>query len=761
MAEEDSAVEEQRSKMERVLREFGVLIDMIGRKAKDISSQTGGLGNLDTMLGRITTGLVGTAGVAAGIYTVVRSLDRLAVSSLTMESFARNTGVASGSVKEMQQAMRRMGMEVNESNAIIGSIGEKLNNMAIFQNGSELWQTLSKFPGAGGEVANSLMAMATQGLAAGDQMKTIQRVMDLINAQTAPESKRALADAFGIPLSVAEKFNAAMARNIRQLSLSREEAQRYHDQWVDIEVGFDNIWKKIGSHGINAVTELTKTLQAEGITTKSVVDWINADTDATMAKIKATVDELKVIRESLDKMKNADNNDPAKAAAGKEGARTLFGSQPFGPLGNFLNLTPYELFSGRRFEYPQADDPMGTDYQRRQFRSKEYWERMYPPRSGTSGATDFSGRRRTVADSWLLAAIPGSGLASMMKEDSQPGPDQHAMRSTLRRVFGIQDPGEPAPWSKGATDFSSRGRADDMVDAQEETSKTLIDIRDILQRMETGEGGGDSTPTFGRGIRGGNTQGSLGGFRKYRGGGSGGLSSADDGVGAGLAGSDFVKARRERFAKEIENNPALRTELAAMMATEGNPTESLESLMNRQDYSGRTLKAGLTPAFYGPMRTGKYQSALAGLQNNPQAMARYNAIIDRVLAGSNIIGGRTDQGMPSDPNGMWGYGTPVWMKRGGNVFTDWGGGPGGHAGAARYRQMIERGVAGEIARKKMDEEQNAKWSGGINAKVEFLNVPPGVRTSAERVGDAFHELQISRTRQGGVYGQQGSTWGYE
>ncbi len=43
--------------------------------------------------------------------------------------------------------------------------------------------------------------------------------------------------------------------------------------------------------------------------------------------------------------------------------------------------------------------------------------------------------------------------------------------------------------------------------------------------------------------------------------------------------------------------------------------------------------------------------------------------------------------------------------------------------------------------------------GSINAAIEFLNVPPGVKTSADVDGKIFKDLQISKTKQSGVYRQ--------
>jgi len=187
---------------------------------------------------------------------------------------------------------------------------------------------------------------------------------------------------------------------------------------------------------------------------------------------------------------------------------------------------------------------------------------------------------------------------------------------------------------------------------------------------------------------------------------SSGSGAANDNVGAGLGGSEYLKARRKRFMDEINSSPDLRKKIAAMAITEGtrDPTPVIESLFNRADKEGKSIRQMLTPAFYGPMRTGAFDAAVARLDQDPKLYSRMNKATDAVGDGSHIIGGYTDQGLPTDPNGMH----QPQMRRGGNVFTDWGGGRGGHAGAAAYRRMIEQGLA-------RDSLPDASIPGGGNA----------------------------------------------
>ncbi len=157
------------------------------------------------------------------------------------------------------------------------------------------------------------------------------------------------------------------------------------------------------------------------------------------------------------------------------------------------------------------------------------------------------------------------------------------------------------------------------------------------------------------------------------------------------AGSAYLQNQRQRFADEMRHNPSVRAELAAMatLEHESDPMAPIESLMNRMAYTGGTLHQGLHSGFYGPINRGQLPGRMAELARNPRRMAQMNAAIDAVLRGSNLLLGATDQGSPGDPNAAWPGGRTV---RYGEIYNDWGGGPGGHASAARWREEQQRHV---------------------------------------------------------------------
>ncbi|KJC47319.1 hypothetical protein UB31_18875 [Bradyrhizobium sp. LTSP849] len=255
------------------------------------------------------------------------------------------------------------------------------------------------------------------------------------------------------------------------------------------------------------------------------------------------------------------------------------------------------------------------------------------------------------------------------------------------------------------------------------------------------------------------------------GGGGGGLP---DTTGAGLAGSEFLKARRDRFAKEMQD-PNVRARVKAMMQTEGTPLQSLEAALNRADYTGKSLAATLSPSFYGPMRKGDFPGIVAQMRNG--GGKKYDAMIDQVLAGSNTVKGYTDQGMPTDPNGSRRSALTardhisVREKGGLNEFTDWEGGPGGRAGARRYREALQAGIertaerhgarlrdmvhrggrrppsdAELLKRGRRGSDASDALKGSLGVKIDLNGFPKGTRTAISQEGGLLKEVALYRGR---------------
>ncbi|RZN07595.1 phage tail tape measure protein [Bradyrhizobium genosp. SA-3] len=322
--------------------------------------------------------------------------------------------------------------------------------------------------------------------------------------------------------------------------------------------------------------------------------------------------------------------------------------------------------------------------------TSEWRERQKAHRNGLyhkssyTGSTDFSGMRRTsdlsddlnrftgkVERAAFLNSGPG-GLqyASIGGASGGPGSGGLGGRSYINGVPALMKstPGAALPdfgvGRSGSIMRTSRGRIDAIT-------------------------GADKVPSMG--------------------------GSIDTTTGQGLSGNRYLAARRAKFDEEIKNDPTLRMHLAAIQVTEGaSGGGTMESLMNRADMEGKTLRQmigmdangvrhlgtkgylkGKPDSFYGPIRRGEIYGAIRRLQNNPKEFAKYDALTNRALAGSHVIGGYTDQGLPTDPNGSRRTGIPGFKisPKDGNEFTDWVG-PGGRSKSMNYRHLIEQGIAG-------------------------------------------------------------------
>ncbi|MEY9575906.1 TP901 family phage tail tape measure protein [Bradyrhizobium diazoefficiens] len=382
-----------------------------------------------------------------------------------------------------------------------------------------------------------------------------------------------------------------------------------------------------------------------------------------------------------------------------------------------------------------------------------------------------------------------TGIQDALREEKAKnkalGLDKETRRK-LKRLQNYKTPAEADPLFTptsytGPTDFSGRARVRSQVD---ELSDQLKRFGGTVERAAFIGSTGSAFSGYGTGYRGGGGSGGSaissvpssltpggggayslfsstpggalpnfgvgsGGIIRRSGGGGGGVGGtdipaggpADMSTGEGLAGNSFLAARRARFGEEFKNDPNLRLHLAAMQMTEGaSRGGTIESLMNRTDMQGSSLRRmlGYTAdgrinprSFYGPIRRGELGPAIEKLKRNPKLFQYYDGFTQRALEGSHVVGGHTDQGLPTDPNGSARTGIPGLRLRDpktgkldGNEFTDWVG-PGsgwgkGRAGAINYRRFIEQGISavpsGADAVKNVPAPQpSAPMSGGFGA----------------------------------------------
>lgn len=154
--------------------------------------------------------------------------------------------------------------------------------------------------------------------------------------------------------------------------------------------------------------------------------------------------------------------------------------------------------------------------------------------------------------------------------------------------------------------------------------------------------------------------------------------------------SNFLRQQRATSARELQD-PRLRLQVAGMMHLENDsdPIGPVESLLNRKAMTGRSLTSLLHGGFYGPINNGRLPAAMRALQGNPRLYQYYNRYIDAALSGSNVLGGATDQGLPTDPNGWNPSGR---VQRGSEVYNDWS----EYRDSANWRRQQQAQVQAEL-----------------------------------------------------------------
>jgi hypothetical protein len=157
--------------------------------------------------------------------------------------------------------------------------------------------------------------------------------------------------------------------------------------------------------------------------------------------------------------------------------------------------------------------------------------------------------------------------------------------------------------------------------------------------------------------------------------------------------SNVLKSERSRYGDELKDDRTKWETLAVLALEQGqDPAAVAESLLNRSNYARTSLHTMIHSGFYGPVNRGQLAREIRMLQRNPEYAAKLNAGLETALRGSNLLGGATDQGIGTDPNVGWRGGRVI---RFGETYNDWGGGPGGHDGAAMWRRQQQQRVRQE------------------------------------------------------------------
>jgi hypothetical protein len=323
-------------------------------------------------------------------------------------------------------------------------------------------------------------------------------------------------------------------------------------------------------------------------------------------------------------------------------------------------------------------------------------------------------------------------------EAPQTGPKEAADR--LRDAF--------AKVAGGGATFQERFSVLDELKLQQEDTKLLTDIRDSLMRMEEqqmgtlrpGVGGGVGGPgVYGQGARGGALPAGIGGFRPgVRGRTAGGFIGTEEENQPGGGGV----IDRARFAKELENNPALKAKIMGIMAGEqGEHPEGtaaiFETMMNRAAMTHTTLA-------YQARTTGE-GGYYAGYKPNALDDPKWRAVLEQsyknALGGSNYSNYATDNASGPFADREAADGSFIVQRKihGETLFS-----PGNRdSGGGRNRRNYD------AWRKRVDDDQkdNVFNKGTASVTVDFGSSTSAKARDANPSAPVFKDLKVGREPQ--------------
>jgi hypothetical protein len=650
------------------------------------------LTSMQAIFAGLTRGLTGTAGLAYGLYKVTEALDNMAIASLQMRNLSVDTGLATRSLNEMTQAYQRMGKSREEGLNIASTFANQINDLRIHKYESGVAQGFLKRPG-GNVLVDKWIAMINAG-ATNEQI--IEDVQKTFPNQTKPGSKEAFARDWNQPISAFQNYEQYKAQNKPMLEVDPAAAERASKRQNDLRVFFGNL----GTGAVNL------------------------------------------------------NNRSEDFIEGVGGSKSFVGPSPYGWI------TPKTMENMRKFL------PINEE-------ANQYMGFKVPGPQSSTGThpdiTDFGGRRRDkevdllseIRDS-LQRMEAGPGISG---SGSGVGYGIGARGGALQASLGGFRRGD----GRDPTKADPRGLAGYI---KETAAKYGIDP-DTALRVAQSEGLSSFTGDHGT---------SFGALQAHIGGGLGdeykkqtGRDPSDPANEKHLIDWQLKKAGTEGWGPY---HGARRVGVGDMMGIGGRPGYVGASGGTAGD--GRSL-TGVDPRLVDIARSGaKYLPEGYTIKPTSGFLGRSGSgFHPKGLASDwQIYGpdGKPIANRGDDPTGLyqrWAQGSyteamknyPEIAKQlgwGGAFETSRGSGVrdlmhldlGGDRGRlSPQHQLGAMGPLPDDARKQLDKSQSnaAPWGKGA-IKVDFLNVPNGVKTSAEVAGPMFPELEINRTK------SQGRPW---
>ena len=437
-------------------------IQNFGQQAKVSNIHITQMNSLFGTMGKL---LAGPLGLAGAVYGVSQALNTFATNTVHMENFAKSVDLSVGAVKEMQAAMRLGGLTTEQATQTLSTLGAKLLELREYGPQSSIWQAFA--PSEGGITFVQRLREATT------QAEKLNLIIKTYQAQQTTEEKDAFAKRLGVTREAIESMaeNAERAKNLGLLSETDPRVREHFKTMVAIRELSSDAWERIGLAAFNAFKNITGGTE---ITDEKLKTWRDTAVKWVSGAIDTFAEDIK------------------RGKAELEGYIALYDQWK-------QKLLDYKAEQEKKNE--AVDQALADDRKRRE---EEATKKRLEGAQVEPGTTEEPATHGLWE--WFM---------NRYRRNEERARQLDRERGELSGEQSQEKVGG------GAAD----DKLDDLTSVQAESQKALVDIRDILERMEQGNIAlGNRVGAVGQyfGATGGAGVGGVGGF----GGGAGGTPGA-------------------------------------------------------------------------------------------------------------------------------------------------------------------------------------------------------------------------------------------
>jgi hypothetical protein len=514
----------------RMTRATGGLGEIVKRTTRDV----------DVMASYMTgfaKSMLGVGGVAGAVALAGKSLENFAANRQNLKMMAIDTGLSTRELETMQQTMRRMGMTTDESTGQISHFFGMVRQMQA-TNAGPLVETIRAMDQGTGIAMQQIRKMQERATA-GDVKGVWDSLLEFYGQQ-GERAKIYIAMSLGIPKSVLDSYSEYEKQVKYLFGGDEQRLEKFNQNVHDVRSKLELEWMLIEEHVIGPINEIIKRMsggdlgQGHGIS-----EWVNQQIDALVAVENAIENSIRIGEEAKQKL-GGEAKTPlggfgktiGEVVGGAAGFATggpggaITGAIAGGLGGSWAEGIVNELERRRLEEQagkPKSQGSLGTTlttfgiYGPIPFLIDAWRKRQASPDKQSSLGLITPA---AAADRPPPQQITMADIQRVLGQGNQIGPVAQPARPAIPNIGELLKPKaqQPGFWSrtKSAIGGLFGGGGDQMREmrqTEQDSNRTITDIRDILKRMEDKKPGGTTTPAGTVVGPGGQIQGYVGGTR--------------------------------------------------------------------------------------------------------------------------------------------------------------------------------------------------------------------------------------------------------